>query len=74
MHVFIVSKSSNSRFALLPSNIIEVCYSIDPFGEARGAAREYVEAEGASAFIYKVTLDLRGTMKSVIEVVYAPSV
>lgn len=71
--ICVVSSSGNYRFALLEGNMLEVCYGIDPFGQARSLAVEHTKATEENAYVYRVSLDLRGTTKSVTEVVYEPT-
>ena len=71
--IYVVSRSSNHRFALMEGNMLEVRYGLDLLGQVRSLAVEHAEATGENAYVYHVQIDLKGTAKSVTEVVYEPS-
>ena len=56
MKVYVASKSSNPRFALMEGNIIEVCYGVEPEGHAKSYAKEHVRDTDGPAWVYEVDL------------------
>jgi hypothetical protein len=71
MKVYVASKSSNSRYALDPDNIIAACATgPDPEADAKSYAKDHVKAMEETVFIFEVDVRLLGSYKIHKEVLF----
>jgi hypothetical protein len=62
MIMYVVSKSSNFRFALFPEHVVEVCSERT---EARSHAQDLTYADEQNHYVYEVDIKLSASAKSV---------
>jgi hypothetical protein len=62
MIMYVVSKSSNFRFALCPENVVEVC---NERTEARSHAQDFTYADEQNHYVYEVDIKLSASARSV---------
>lgn len=62
MIMYVVSKSSNFRFALLPDNVAEVC---EHKSDARSFAHDFAVADEQNYYVYEVGIKLSARAQTV---------
>lgn len=70
MRIYVVSRSSNSKFALKDDSFLEVCHTgPDPLLDAKSYAQDHTRATDEPSYVYEVDIRQVQGYKIVKEVV-----